>query len=213
MSKFSSRLRELRINAGYSQAALSKKIGISKSSVNMYERGEREPGIETLEAIADIFNVDLDYLLGKTDIRNRFPITEVVNSIKNAVRIPVLGSVPAGIPLEAIEDIIDYEEIPAEMAKAGEYFALRIRGDSMEPKFSEGDVVIVRKQETVDNGQVAVVMVNGDDATVKKFYKTPAGVMLVGNNPSFTPLNYTPEQVEQLPVRVIGRVVELRAKF
>lgn len=212
MSKFSSRLRELRINSGYSQAALSKKIGISKSSVNMYERDEREPGIETIEAIADVFNVDLDYLLGKSDVKNRFPITDFINNL-SPVQVPVLGSVPAGIPLEAIEDIIDYEEIPAEMARAGEYFALRIRGDSMEPRFKEGDVVIVRKQESVDNGQVAVVMVNGNDATVKKFYKTPAGVMLVGNNPSFTPLNYTPEQVEQLPVRVIGRVVELRAKF
>ena len=81
MSKFSSRLRELRINSGYSQAALSKKIGISKSSVNMYERDEREPGIETIEAIADVFNVDLDYLLGKSDVKNRFPITDFINKI------------------------------------------------------------------------------------------------------------------------------------
>jgi repressor LexA len=98
----------------------------------MYERDEREPGIETIEAIADVFNVDLDYLLGKSDVKNRFPITDFINNL-SPVQVPVLGSVPAGIPLEAIEDIIDYEEIPAEMARAGEYFALRIRGDSMGP--------------------------------------------------------------------------------
>lgn len=156
--------------------------------------------------IASFYSVSVDYLIGRDNNDNTI-------SNKQKHLIPVLGDVPAGIPIDAVTNIIDYEEISEEMARAGDHFALRIRGDSMEPKFSEGDVVIVRKQEAVDNGQVAVVMVNGNDATVKKFYKTPAGVMLVGNNPTFTPLNYTPEQVEQLPVRVIGRVVELRAKF
>lgn len=212
MNKFSFRLRELRLLHGYSQAALSKKIGVSKSSVNMYERNEREPGIETLEAIADVFNVDLDYLLGKSDVKNRYPITDFINNL-SPVQIPVLGSVPAGIPIEAIQDILDYEEISGELARSGEFIALRIKGDSMEPKFSEGDVVIIRRQEQVENGEIAIVMVNGNDATVKKFYKTDAGVTLIGTNPSFTPLTFTPEQVETLPVRVIGKVVELRAKF
>lgn len=213
MNKFSIRLRELRLLFGYSQAALAKKIGVSKSSVNMYERNEREPGIETLEAIADTFNVDLDYLLGKSDIKNKFPITDIVNTVLDKVQVPVLGSVPAGIPIEAIQDILDYEEISGELARSGEFIALRIKGDSMEPKFSEGDVVIIRRQEQVENGEIAIVMINGNDATVKKFYKTDAGVTLIGTNPSFTPLTFTPEQVETLPVRVIGKVVELRAKF
>ena len=210
---FNDRLKTLGTSRGLTLEQLAKKLGCSKSSVNMYERGEREPSFEMLEAIADFFNVDIDYLLGKSDVKNRDPYTAVIDAIETPIRIPVLGSVPAGIPLEAIEDIIDYEEIPAEMARTGDYFGLRIRGNSMEPKISEGDVVIVRKQETVENGQIAVVMINGDDATVKKFYDTGAGITLVGLNPTFEPLTYTPDQVAQLPLRVIGRVVELRAKF
>lgn len=189
---------------GLTQAELAQRLQIGQSTVAEWYHGRKYPRPGNLQMIADILGVYL------SDLRE--PMNEK-GQTKKAVAIPVLGSVPAGIPLEAIQDVLDWEEISEEMARLGEYFALRIRGDSMEPKFSEGDVVIVRKQEAVDNGQVAVVMVNGNDATVKKFYKTAAGVMLVGNNPSFTPLNYTPEQVEQLPVRVIGRVVELRAKF
>jgi len=176
-------------------------LNVSYTTFADWVNAKKYPRIDKIEMMARIFNVT------KADL------VEQPTKKKNKFLIPVLGDVPAGIPLEAITDIIDYEEISEEMARVGEYFALRIRGDSMEPKFSEGDVVIVRKQEQVDNGQVAVVMINGDDATVKKFYKTDSGVMLVGNNPSFVPLTYTPEQVEQLPVRVIGRVVELRAKF
>lgn len=210
---FSERLKTLRTSNKLTLEQLAKRLGCSKSSINMYERGEREPSFEMLETIADFFNVDIDYLLGKSDVKNREPYTAIIDAMETPIRIPVLGSVRAGIPLEAIEDIIDYEEIPAEMARDGDYFGLRIRGTSMEPRIKEGDVVIVRKQEQIENGQIAVIMINGDDATVKKFFDTGAGITLLGLNPAFEPLNYTPEQVAQLPVRVIGRVVELRAKF
>ena len=129
------------------------------------------------------------------------------------VLIPVLGYVRAGVPIEAVEEILDYEEISQEQARAGEFFALKIKGDSMEPKISEGDVVIVRKQSTVENGELAVVLVNGDDATVKKFYRSNNGVKLVSTNPKYDPFFYTPTEVDSFPVSVIGRVVELRAKF
>lgn len=95
----------------------------------------------------------------------------------------------------------------------GEYFALQIRGNSMEPKFSAGDVVIVRKQSDVNSGDIAVVLVNGDDATIKKIKKRPDGVMLIPNNPEFEPMFYSNQEIEELPVVVLGKVVELRAKF
>lgn len=129
------------------------------------------------------------------------------------VRIPVLGFVRAGLPMNAVENIIDYEEISAETARSGEFFALQIKGDSMEPKISEGDVVIVKKQSVVNNGEVAVVLVNGDEATVKKFYKSKTGIKLISTNPSYDPLYFSPQEVDSLPVEVIGKVVELRAKF
>ncbi len=202
------KIKQYRKKEGWTQAQfadlLNQRFGlkIERSMVSKWENGSQQPMIYTLTCIAKLFDIPLDFL---TD--------DNPQPIKKGIKIPVLGSVPAGIPLEAVEDIIDYEEISAEMARAGEYFGLRIRGNSMEPKISEGDVVIVRKQECVDNGQIAVVMINGDDATVKKFYDTGAGVTLVGLNPAFEPLTYTPDQVAQLPLRVIGRVVELRAKF
>ena len=194
-------IKKRRSELGLTLLDIAKKMEVNEATVQRWESGNIKSLRQgRLAQLAEILKVSPAELMGWTNERQRHLI-------------PVLGDVPAGIPIEAATNIIDYEEISEEMARAGDHFALRIRGDSMEPKFSEGDVVIVRKQEAVDNGQVAVVMVNGNDATVKKFYKTAAGVMLVGNNPSFVPLTYTPEQVEQLPVRVIGRVVELRAKF
>lgn len=180
---------------------LCDRLGISYMTVSDWINAKKYPRIDKIEMMSRIFNVQ------KADL------VEEHKPKKHPFRIPVLGSVPAGIPLEAIQDILDWEEISEEMARLGEYFALRIRGTSMEPRIREGDVVIIRRQEHVENGEIAVVMINGDDATIKKFYDTGSGVMLVGLNPAFEPLTYTPEQVAALPIRVIGKVVELRAKF
>lgn len=220
MPKFNERLKVLRTERDLSQQALANMIKISKSSINMYERGEREPSLEMLENLADFFNVDLDYLLGKSEHRNKNAwlfeqsLSDVEFTPKSkGVKIPVLGNVAAGVPLGAVTDILDYEEISEDMAKTGEFFALRIKGDSMEPKISDGDVVVVRQQQNVESGQIAIVLVNGDDATCKKFIKHDTGISLVSLNPSFPPMFYTADEVEKKPVRIIGRVVELRAKF
>ena len=250
MPSFNSILRELRTKAGLSQQQLADKIGISKSSINMYERGEREPGIETLEAFADFFNVDMNYLLGKigkptitlisTPTGRRYLEGDEIHADTSVtmyvdpndpeqrkmlermgfldirpqgVRIPVYGSVAAGIPLEAIQDIEDYEEITEDMARSGKYAALKIKGNSMLPRFTPGDVVIVRLQDDVDNGDIAIVIVNGDEATCKKIKKTPEGVMLISTNPDYEPMFYSNQEIAELPVRIWGKVVELRAKF
>ena len=136
-----------------------------------------------------------------------------VISSGHGVRIPVLGRVQAGIPIEAVEEILDYEEITPEMASTGDHFALRIRGASMEPRMRDGDVIIVRKQETADNGDTAVVLVNGYEATVKQIKMSPAGITLIPTNPVFDPMFYSHQEVQELPVQIIGKVVELRAKY
>lgn len=197
---FAENLKILRDRKKITQQQLADKLDISRSTIGMYENGSREPDFETLELIADFFNVNMDRLIGNLNPTNKRTI-------------PVLGYVRAGIPIEAIEDILDYEEISEDMARQGEYFGLKIQGDSMEPRMREGDVVIIRKQNIVDNGDIAVVLVNGNDATVKKFFKYDNGVHLISFNPKYDPFTYTPEQVNNLPVQVIGRVVELRAKF
>lgn len=196
---FREQLKLLRNQKHLSQAQLAKEIGVSSSTIAMWESGEREPkNYETLEIIADFFNVNMELLLTGTIA---------------PTRIPVLCKVVAGIPLDAIEDIIDYEEIPHSMAKSGEFFALQIKGDSMEPRIKEGDVVIVRKQPDVESGEVAIVLVNGDEATIKKVQKFNGGINLVPSNPAYEVKTYSNDDIESLPVSIIGKVVELRAKF
>lgn len=130
------------------------------------------------------------------------------------VRIPVLGRVVAGIPIEAVEEILDYEEITPELAATGEFFALKIRGHSMEPRMMEGDVVIVRKQEDVESGDVAIVLVNGNEATVKRVKKQEEGITLIATNTSvYEPHFYSNKEIKNLPVQILGKVVELRGKF
>ena len=131
-----------------------------------------------------------------------------------STKVPVLGYVAAGIPIDAITDIVDYEELSPDVLNDGsEYFGLKIKGDSMEPKISNGDVVIVRKQSDCDSGQIAIVCINGDEATCKRVMKQPNGIMLVSLNPIYTPMFYSNQEIEDLPITILGKVVELRAKF
>lgn len=199
------RLKELRINRGFLQKDLSEILGVDRTTYSKYESGASEPNHEMLVKLAQVFDVSTDYLLGRD-------ITEIPHSSKG-ILIPVLGDVAAGIPIEAVTDIVDYEEIDEALSRTGDFFGLRIKGSSMEPRMREGDVVIVRKQDTADSGDTVVVLVNGDSATVKKIKIGSDGIMLISSNPSYDPMFYSTADVEQLPVRVIGRVVELRAKF
>ena len=200
------RLKQLRTHSNLSQQKMADVLGISRSAVAMWETGGSEPDNKTLEKIADFFGVSVDYLLGRDDEPR--PHTK-----KKGIKIPVLGRVAAGIPITAIEDILNYEEIEESLAKTGDFYGLQIKGTSMEPKFSEGDVVIVRQQSDVESGDIAIVLVNGDDATCKRVVKHENGLSLISLNPSFPPKFFTDQEVEQLPVQIIGRVMELRAKF
>lgn len=206
---FQIRLKELREKAGYSQYSFAKAFGTKQSTVGNWESGAREPKFDTMQRLADFFGVSVDYLLGRESI----PDSPPAPSRPGSKWIPVLGKVAAGTPIEAVEDILDYEEIDAQTAASGEHFALKIKGDSMEPRIKDGDVVIVRKQDDCDSGDTAVVLVNGDEATVKRIKKEPAGIMLIPRNPVYEPKFYSNDEIATLPVRIVGKVVELRAKF
>ena len=198
-------IKKAREAAGLSQKQVSLELSVSAPTVCEWEKGKKHPNSENLKKLAKLYNVSVDYLLGNSD--------DMCETSLNAKKIPVLGNVAAGLPISAVENILDYEEISEELAHTGEFFGLRIQGNSMEPKISEGDVVIVRQQEDVESGQIAIVLVNGDDATCKKLVKHDNGISLVSYNPAHPPMFFTPEEIESKPIRIIGRVVELRAKF
>ncbi|MGI6259989.1 MAG: LexA family protein [Anaerolineaceae bacterium] len=196
------RLRKARKAKGLTQAELGEKVSISRQAYSTYETGKRDPDTETIAKIASVLDVSLDYLLGKT-----------LESGRNINRIPILGSVPAGTPIEAIEDIEEYIDIYPKFVKHGELFALRVQGDSMEPDIRPGDIVIVEKQEFVTNGDVAVVRVNGEDVTVKKVKQVADGLLLMPNNPAYEPTFFSADDVANLPVTIIGRVIEIRRRL
>ena len=200
------RIKALRLEHGLRQIDLANKIGALQSTNSQWETGKVEPDIEALIKIASIFETSIDNVLGEESPRP--PISS------GGTWVPVLGEVAAGIPIEAVEDIVDYEEIDAALAATGDFFGLRIKGSSMEPRIREGDVVIVRKQGDADTGDTVVVLVNGDSATVKRLKKEADGSMwLLPNNPAYDPQHFTPTEITEKPVHIIGKVVELRGKF
>lgn len=205
MKSIGERIKIARKSAGLTQLELAKKTDLSRSYIGDIEKDRYNPSVSTLQLIATATNAPLEELL---------PSTKTASSTGRGVRIPVLGRVVAGIPIEAIEEILDYEEITPELAATGEFFALKVRGNSMEPTLKDGDVVIVKKQPTVDSGDIAIVLVNSDDATVKEIKESPAGITLIGHNAAvYTPQFYSNHDIETLPIQIIGKVVEMRRKF
>ena len=206
------RIKNLREKLGMSQVDFADKINVSKQTLYKYENNiiANIPS-DKIEAVAAIGNVPPAHLMGWDT--NVGPIHNGMKQKRPGVTINVLGRVAAGTPIEAIEDIIDTEEITEEMAATGEFFGLQINGDSMEPKMSKGDVVIVRQQDDAESGDTVIVTVNGTDATCKRLRKYRDGIELISTNPSYEPMFFSNEEIENKPVKIIGRVVELRCKF
>ncbi|MCI8355153.1 MAG: helix-turn-helix domain-containing protein [Lachnospiraceae bacterium] len=190
------------------QSDLVEKTGISKGALSSYISGRYVPKQNNIFLIAKALNVSESWLMG-----NDVPLERRKIDRKKGVTINVLGRVAAGIPIEAIEEIIDTEEITEELARTGNFFGLQIHGNSMEPRIYEGDVVIVRQQDDADSGDVVIAMINGDDATCKRLRKYRDGIELIPNNPSYEPMFFSNEEIMTKPVKIIGKVVELRGKL
>lgn len=182
-------------------------IGVSRASVSAWKNSGSLPSIRTRRSLCKYFALPYDF---NWEGENPEPSQE---KPKNRYRIPVLGRVAAGIPIEQIVDVEDYEDISDAMAANGDYFALKIHGDSMQPRMCENDVIIVRKQENVENGETAVVSINGLDATCKRIEFTEDGITLISTNPAYSPMHFTQKQINDLPIRILGKVVEIRCKL
>lgn len=211
MASISERLRIGMEARNLKQVDIIEKTGINKGALSSYLSGKYAPKQNNIFLLAKALDVNEAWLMGH-DVpmeRKKTP----TSTIKKGIAIPVLGHVAAGIPIEAIEEIIDYEEISEELAAAGKFFGLRIAGDSMEPRICEGDVVIVRQQDDADSGDLVIAVINGSEATCKRLMKYATGISLISNNPVYEPMYFSNEEIIEKPVRIIGKVVENRQKY
>ena len=188
------RLRHVREKNEMLQRDVANFLGISTSAYGFYETGARNMSAETAKKLAEFFNVSVDYLLGL--------------DTNNKKLLPVLGTVKAGYNYLAEENIIDYIEPNMNITDHANYFGLVVKGDSMAPLFDEGDYLIVHKTDgDFNSNDIGIVLINGDEATVKKLVKTESGIELQAFNPYYPAKKYTYEEMQNLPVKVIGVVV------
>lgn len=204
MANFGSILKDLRTSRGITQGELATMLEVSRSTVGMYETGGREPDFETMEAIADIFNVDMDYLMGRSQVERKHPISPPRKEIPpgfqplpEMAQVPLIGSIACGTPITAEQNIKSYIGVPAAWRAD---FALECHGDSMAPTICDGDVVCIRSQPEVEQGQIAAVRI-GEEATLKHCYYQNGVVQLIADNAAVCPpMVYTGPDLEDIEV-------------
>ena len=194
-----SKIRELCKEQGISLSFLCRKVGAPVSYINDVDRKYAKITPERIEVIAKALNTTVEYLTDKTDVKTK----------PSGVKVKVYGTIAAGIPIDAIEDVIDEEEISDALARDGEYIGLKVKGDSMEPLIHNGATAIIRRQPDCESGQIAAVLVNGDEATLKRVYKRSSGITLIPENPKYDPISFP----ESAPITIIGVLKEIRMKF
>lgn len=199
-------MRKAKEKAEINATELSEKTGISKSTISRYLSGGYIAKQKNLLKLSLALQVEPKFLFSDA--------VEELDANLKVYSIPLVGKVVAGTPIDAIENITDYIRVTNPAAADGSYYALHVTGASMEPEMREGDLVIVHKQDYFDSGDICIVLVNGDEATVKKVIKSDQGITLIGFNATvYPPHFYNVRQVEELPVRVIGKVKEVRRSY
>lgn len=181
---------------------MEKALGIAKGYVTHLEKENSTPSATRLKMIAQYIGVSEEMLLGHEETAS-----------SDGVLIPLVGRVSAGLPITAVENVLGQEEISKKLAETGEFFALKIRGDSMAPDIHDGDIVVVRKQSCAEDGDIVIAIVNGDDGVCKVFRRSANAVMLISKNPAYEPLVFTHAELDTVPVKIAGKVVELRRSF
>ena len=188
---------------------LGKRMNLAESTISLYENGQREPDLSTLQKLAEFFNVTVDYLMGRDFDHN----VRGVQLERSVVKIPVYGTIPAGVPIEMIADtyIEDEEEIPADWLKGGNrYFCLKVKGESMMPKFEDGDTLILKQQDDCNSGDYCAISINCTECTFKKVIKHDNGITLQPLNPSFEPMFFSNREISEKPITILGVVKEIR---
>ncbi len=207
------RIKQLRIAKNLKVKELAEMLGITQPALSKVETGKRGISIEVARKLSDIFNVSIDYILGNTDDPTppkKIEIKDKINLKENVVafvgRVPILGRVAAGKPVPAIQEALGWMDIPAPYKKLGIDFALIIDGDSMYPRLNRGDLALVHMQSTAENGEIAIVIINGNDGVCKQFFKKENAVVLHSINPDYDDIIIPAEQWDE-ECKVVGVVV------
>ena len=209
MPNFSSRIKLLRTERGITQEQLASMLKVSRSTIGMYESGKREPDFETSEAIADIFNVDMDFLMGRSDVERKHPLTPTTvippgfQPMPEMATVPIVGRIACGTPILAEQNIEGSACVPARWRAT---FSLICKGDSMEPKIHDGDLVAIRKQPEVENGEIAAVRI-GEEATLKRVYKREGFLELRPENSNYESIILIGEKMAEATIE--GKAVGL----
>lgn len=199
------RIKQLRNEKNIKQDVLANLLNLEVAGVSKLETGRVPLKDEYIIKLSEYFNVSTDYLLGKSNIRN--------SENNQELKIPVLGVVKAGYNWLADENVIGYVSVNDKTLKGDGFFAVQVKGISMVPEIYEGDIAIVKKQNDFKNGDYVVALINGDEATIKKAYKNDTGLLLRPANNSVEPLIFTKEDIETLPVTIIGVVYNITRSF
>lgn len=225
---FSVRLKKAMTYRNMKQVDLCNKSGIDKALISNYLSGKYKAKQDKLHKLAIALNISEGWLMGYDVDMDRDWLPDNLEDLSDikidnaryietttkTVKIPILGKVPAGIPIEAIEEILGYEEIPVSMLNGGEnYFALKVDGDSMFPDYRTGDVIIIKQQSDCNSGDDCIVMVNGDDATFKRVVKQEKSIILKPLNNEYEPYYFNEYEIMTKPVKIIGVAIEVRRKL
>lgn len=220
------RFNELLKEKNLSRREVERRSGLGTGTITKWKT--KNPTNQNLQKVADVLKVSVAYLTGESDFRSEQDavihrwneqmsagLVEEVRKIEAGIRIPVLGSVPCGIPTDAIEflDTDEWEEISEVMSRSGSYFGLKVKGDSMSPRIQEGDVLIIRQQDSAESGDIVIARINGDEATCKRYIRHDDGIVLQSFNPAYDPMFFSNTEIQQIPVQIIGIVVENRQKL
>ena len=199
------KLRELRAKTGESQEDVSAAIGIAQSAYGRYEAGKRVPRSEILAALADHFGVSSDYLMGATES----PLPANAYPVSNLAHVPIVGAIRGGPGGTAVQDVEGYGL--EDVKNPDEFILLRVTGDSMEPEIHVGDMALIHLQDDVESGELAAVIVDGDEGTLKRVVKQGGAVILEAFNPAYRARVFTDGDIATL--RIVGKVVKTERKW
>lgn len=204
---FSENLNSYIAKSEKTQLEIAKSIGVSPQTFNTWCKGIAIPRMGKVQALADYFNIN------KSDLIEDKKLNIDTVPIESGYTIPVLGRVAAGYGKEAVEEVIGQIEISPALAAKGDYFGLLIKGDSMIPTLYDGDTVIVQRVDDAESGDLVIALVNGHDATCKRLQKYAEGIALIPQNPIYEPMRFTESEIDTTPVKILGKVIEMRRKF